>query len=60
MHKSLKKLISEKLSHLSLEERRALPVICCGEEIIWVPGLEVADTYAGRSATIIYSSEGNQ
>lgn len=60
MHKSLKKLISEKLSCLSLEERRALPVICCGEEIIWVPGLEVADTYAGRSATIIYSSEGNQ
>lgn len=57
MHKSLKKLISEKLSHLSLEERRALPVLCCGEEIVWVPGLEVADTYAGRSATIIYSSE---
>jgi hypothetical protein len=60
MHKNLKKLISEKLSCLSLEERRALPVITDGEEIIWVPGLEVADTYAGRSATIIYSSEGNQ
>jgi tRNA(Ile)-lysidine synthase len=57
MHRSVKKLISERLSHLSLEERRALPVLCCGDEIVWVPGLEVADTYAGTSATVFYISE---
>ena len=57
MHRSLKKLISEKLSRLSLEERRSLPVICDGEEIVWVPGIEVADPYRGTTATICYLSE---
>lgn len=57
MHRSVKKLISEKLSNLSLEERRALPVLCCGEEIVWIPGLEVADPYRGATATVYYISE---
>lgn len=57
MHRSLKKLISEKLPDLSLEERRSLPVICDGEETVWVPGIDVADPYRGNSATICYLSE---
>ena len=57
MHRSVKKLISEKLTHLGLTERRALPVLCSGEEIVWVPGLEVADTYRGATATVYYKSE---
>lgn len=57
MHKSLKKLISERLSHLPLDERRALPVVCDGEEIIWVPYLGVADQYRGFSHTLCYFAE---
>lgn len=57
MHRSVKKLISEKLSNLPLEERRALPVLCCGEEIVWIPGLPVADTYRGTDAALYYKSE---
>lgn len=57
MHRSLKKLISEKLSHLSLEERRSLPVICSGDEIVWVPGIDPADSYRGTTAAIYYISE---
>lgn len=58
MHRSVKKLISEKASALSLTERRALPVICCGEDIVWVPCLEVADAYRGTGApTVYYRSE---
>ena len=57
MHKSLKKLISDKLSHLSLEERRALPVITDGEEIIYVPFIGASDPYRGSSHTIIYFAE---
>ncbi|MBO5701416.1 MAG: tRNA lysidine(34) synthetase TilS [Clostridia bacterium] len=57
MHKSLKKLISEKLPHLSLEERRALPVICLDDEIVWVPYLGVSDSFRGSSHTICYLAE---
>ena len=57
MHRNLKKLISERLSGLSLEERRSLPVVCDGEEIVWVPYLEVADSYRGTSHTLCYSAE---
>lgn len=57
MHRSVKKLISEKLSNLPLEERRALPVLCSGEEIVWIPGLEAADPYRGATATVYYISE---
>ncbi len=54
MHRSVKKLISEKLSHLPLEERRALPVVCDGEDIVWIPWLEVADPYRGGITPTIY------
>ena len=57
MHKSLKKLISEKLSNLSLEKRRALPVITDGEEIVFVPFIGVSDSYRGSSYRICYFSE---
>ena len=57
MHRSVKKLISEELSALPLIERRALPVICDGEEIVWIPGLEVADPYRGAAAAVYYKSE---
>ncbi len=57
MHKSLKKLISEKLSHLSLEERRSLPVITDGEEIVWVPFIGVSDSYRGASHTLCYVAQ---
>ena len=43
MHRSVKKLISEKASHIGLSERRSLPVICAGDEIVWVPFVGVAD-----------------
>lgn len=54
MHRSVKKLISEKLSELSIEERRALPVVCDGEEPVWIPGLPVADHYIGSDTSIYY------
>jgi len=58
MHKSLKKLICEKLSHLSLEERRALPVICSGEDIVFVPFIGTADKYRhGGTHTVYYFSQ---
>ena len=55
MHRSVKKLISEKLSWLSLEARRSLPVVCDGEEIIWVPYLEASDPFRGKALTLIYT-----
>lgn len=54
MHRSVKKLISEKASHIELSERRALPVICSGDEIVWVPFLGVADGYRGNTLTLQY------
>jgi tRNA(Ile)-lysidine synthase len=54
MHKSIKKLISEKASHLELSKRRALPVICHGEEIVWVPFLPVADGWEGKTSNFYY------
>ncbi len=44
-HRSVKKLISDTLRGLPLDQRRALPVIRDGEEIVWIPGLPVADEY---------------
>ncbi len=46
MHRSVKKLISEKASHIGLSERRSLPVVCAGDEIVWVPFVGVADGWA--------------
>ena len=54
MHRSIKKLISEKASHVELSKRRALPVICHGEEIVWVPFLEVADGWKGNKLSLNY------
>lgn len=58
-HRSVKKLISEKIPNLSIEERRALPVICHGEEIVWVPGIGVSDSYRrhedSKTLTIAYN-----
>ena len=54
MHRSVKKLICEKASHVELSKRRSLPVICCGEEIVWVPFLDAADGWKGETLTINY------
>ena len=54
MHRSVKKLISERLSHLSIDQRRALPVICAGDEIVWIPFLPVADGRKGENFTLNY------
>ena len=54
MHRSIKKLISEKASHIELSKRRSLPVVCCGNEIVWVPFLDVADGWGGETLTINY------
>ncbi|MBQ1196134.1 MAG: tRNA lysidine(34) synthetase TilS [Clostridia bacterium] len=54
MHRSVKKLISEKASHIGLSERHSLPVICSGDEIVWVPFLGVADGYRGNTLTLQY------
>ena len=55
MHRSVKKLISEKASHIELSKRRTLPVICSGDEIVWVPFLGVADGWMGDSLTLNYT-----
>ncbi len=54
MHRSVKKLICDKTAHIELSKRRALPVICCGEEIVWVPFLDVADGWHGEKLTLTY------
>lgn len=54
MHRSVKKLISRNAAGLTPDERRALPVLCCGEDIVWIPGLEVADPHRGNAATLYY------
>ena len=54
MRRSVKKLICEKASHVELSKRRALPVVCCGEEVVWVPFLDVADGWKGDTLTINY------
>ena len=41
MTKSLKKMMSEKKTDLSLRDR--IPVICDGDGIVWVPGFPVCD-----------------
>lgn len=48
-HRSVKKLVSERMSALPLEARRALPVITHGDQIVWVPGLAVADPYCAKN-----------
>lgn len=57
IHKSVKKLISEKLSALPLKMRRSLPVVCDGDEIVWIPGLEASDHYRGTNLTVYYIME---
>ena len=61
MHRSAKKLISEKASHIGLSERRALPVICSGDEIVWIPFLDVADGWRAEEdgITINYCIDQN-
>ena len=54
MHRSVKKLIPAKASHLELSARRSLPVVCSGDEIVWIPFLGVADGWAGNSITLKY------
>ena len=54
MHRSVKKLISEKASHIELSKRRSIPVICCGEEIVWVPFLDATDGWTGETLTLTY------
>lgn len=41
MHRSLRTLCNE--AHIPPEERKRLPVILLGDEILWIPGLAVRD-----------------
>ena len=54
MHRSVKKLIPAKASHLELSVRRSLPVVCHGDEIVWVPFLGIADGWQGNTLSINY------
>ncbi len=54
-HRSVKKLVSERLSELPLEKRRALPVVTDGEEIVWIPGLPVSDGYSAEKSEKVLS-----
>ncbi len=54
MHRSVKKLISEKASHIELSKRRSLPVVCSGDETVWVPFLGVADGWDGDDLSLTY------
>ena len=45
------------------ELRRALPLLCCGEEIIWAPFVGVSDDFmekiAGTNLSLAYKIEIN-
>ena len=41
MHRSVRRLMRE--AGLTLEERQALPILCMGEEILWVPYVAMRD-----------------
>lgn len=56
MTRKVKKLLSER--KIPQSKRCRLPVICCGDDIVWIPGFPVADGYEakdGDGLDIIYT-----
>lgn len=49
MHRSVRRLMRE--AGLTLEERQSLPILCMGEEILWVPFVAVRDGVGTRELT---------
>ena len=42
-HKSLKNVFQEK--NISVEERKRVPLVACGTEVLWIPGICQSDLY---------------
>ena len=48
MHRKLRRLYAQK--GMPTEMRRALPLLCCGEEIVWAPFVGAADGFMEKMA----------
>lgn len=46
-HKTLKKIFQE--GKIGEEARKGIPLLACGEDIIWIPGVKVGDCYRAHS-----------
>lgn len=46
-HKTLKKIFQEE--KIGKEARQELPLLACGEDILWIPGVRVGDRYRADS-----------
>ncbi len=46
-HKTLKKIFQE--AKIGEEARKGIPLLACGEDIIWIPGVRVGDCYRAHS-----------
>ncbi len=61
MHRKLRRLYAQ--MGMPTELRRALPLLCCGEEIIWAPFVGVSDDFmekiAGTNLSLAYKIEIN-
>jgi tRNA(Ile)-lysidine synthase len=52
-HKSLKKIFQEE--KISIKERNQMPLIACGAEILWIPGIRQSDLFrAGKECEKVY------
>lgn len=55
-HKSLKKVFQEE--NISVEARNHMPLIACGTEVLWIPGVRQSDLYRlgneGKKAYCIF------
>lgn len=51
MHKSVKKLMCDK--KISPDKRNTLPLVCDGEEILWIPHVATRDGITGRDGDMI-------
>ena len=51
MHKSVKKLMCDK--KISPDRRNTLPLVCDGEEILWIPHVATRDGITGRDGDMI-------
>ena len=48
MHRQMRRLWAE--AGIPVEVRRALPMLCCGEEIVWAPFVGTADGFVDKMA----------
>lgn len=46
-HKTLKKIFQD--GKIGKEARREIPLLACGEDVLWVPGVRVGDRYRAHS-----------